>query len=212
MKQKHFVLNGSRQQCCHTWWNHVITDPLPWLPRERINVLQCLLFYTYFLGCFFCCLVSFFGILFLSTFQSFSSWQLRWWWYLFLKCAPHFLLFQVSPSPVSNWSQVTGFVWWLVGPDLGHCLLFPSYCSDSVSLTGSHDPVQPPASVIGSSSYVGECNIWVSDLLWIFAQRPAVTPRCTAGVAAEALAEPTVPVQLFANDLRSCVLRRKRVE
>lgn len=47
---------------------------------------------------------------------------------------------------------------------------------------------------------------------WSRAQRPAVTPGCTAGVAAEVLAELAVPVQLFANDLHSCEIRRKCVE
>lgn len=39
-----------------------------------------------------------------------------------------------------------------------------------------------------------------------------MTSGCSAEVAAEVLAEPAVPVQLFANDLHSCENRRKRVE
>ncbi|KAM7381126.1 hypothetical protein PAMA_012118 [Pampus argenteus] len=83
---------------------------------------------------------------------------------------------------------------------------------DLRSRTSSRDPVQPLGSVIASSSCVRERLVLVSDLRGNRAQRPAVTPECTAGVAAEVLAGPVVTVQLFANDLHSCEIRRKCVE
>lgn len=91
------------------------------------------------------------------------------------------------------------------------CVLLTSYRSDLGSRISRRDPVQPCGSVIADDSYIWDRLIEVLSQGWTRARRPLLTPGCTAGVAAEVLAGPAVPVQLFANDLHSCEIRRKCV-
>lgn len=84
--------------------------------------------------------------------------------------------------------------------------------SDLKSRINRRDPFQPRQSVIASCSRVQERLIYVSGPRWTAAQRPVLTLLRTAGATAEVLAGPAVPVQLFANELHSCMSKRKRVE
>lgn len=70
----------------------------------------------------------------------------------------------------------------------------------------------PRQSVITGCSCVQERLIYVSRPRWTAAQRPVLTLLRTAGATAEVLAGPAVPVQLFANELHSCMSKRKHVE